>query len=41
VGAVHSIIRVIPAIAAFPVRPKTGHSTKARVYEYERAQRSF
>jgi len=26
--------RVIPAIAACPVRPKSGHSAYARVYEY-------
>src|SRR5262249_25571285 len=35
------VIHVIPAIAACPVRPKSGHSAKARVYEYERAHRSF
>jgi len=35
------VIHVIPAIAACPVRPKSGHSADARVYEYERAQRSF
>src|SRR5215467_3250343 len=28
------VIRVIPAIAACPVRPKSGHSATARVYEY-------
>jgi len=29
-----SVIHVIPAIPAFPVRPETGHSANARVYEY-------
>ena len=27
------VIHVIPAIPACPVRPKSGHSAKARVYE--------
>jgi hypothetical protein len=35
------VIHVIPAIAACPARPESGHSAYARVYEYERAQRSF
>jgi len=35
------VIHIIPAIPACLVRPKTGHSAKARVYEYERAHRSF
>jgi len=28
------VIHVIPAIAAYPVRPESGHSANARVYEY-------
>jgi len=28
------VIHVIPAIPAFPVRLKSGHSANARVYEY-------
>ena len=28
------VIHVIPTIPACPVRPKSGHSTNARVYEY-------
>src|SRR5262249_11446159 len=28
------VIHVIPAIAACPVRPKSGHSANARVYEH-------
>ena len=28
------VIHVIPAIPACPVRPKSGHSANARVYEY-------
>jgi hypothetical protein len=28
------VIHVIPAISACPVRPKSGHSSNARVYEY-------
>src|SRR5262245_41500310 len=28
------VIHVIPAIAACPVRPESGHSATARVYEY-------
>jgi hypothetical protein len=28
------VIHVIPAIPACPVRPKSGHSAIARVYEY-------
>src|SRR6516165_4005678 len=28
------VIHVIPAIPACPVRPKSGHSPNARVYEY-------
>jgi len=37
----NGVIRVIPAIPACPVRSKSGHSANARVYEYERAHRSF
>src|SRR6516225_214088 len=28
------VIRVVPAIPACPVRPKSGHSANARVYEH-------
>jgi len=28
------VIHDIPAISACPVRPKSGHSANARVYEY-------
>jgi hypothetical protein len=35
------VAHVIPAIPACPARPKSGHSAKARIYEYERAHRSF
>jgi len=27
------VIHLIPAIPAYPVRPKSGHSANARVYE--------
>src|SRR5262249_61091337 len=31
---IHWVIHVSPAIKACPVRPKSGYSAKARVYEY-------
>ena len=35
------VIHVIPAIPACSVRSESGHSAKARFYEYERAHHSF